>query len=254
MVKRNRVRGAIYLLSGVLALAAGCRAQKPGDWAMQNAFIGPDSPIEVRAGSAYTAQVMYPVPDGPLFPLKAKVRWSIEPAAKGIAIDPDSGKITVDADVPHGAAATIHADVNHGQRKLQAKLFAFRQELLPLVGNWRVDPKVACGEKQEMQAPGPRQSGLAGKDWKFHVDGQFWVGRELGIAAGIFLSGKYEHTLKNRQLVLVPKWPANKQNSSWEYSLEENGKKLLLRPLDAEFGSESGCSYLLHLREARSEK
>ena len=44
-----------------------CLVQNVGDWAIRNAMIGPDSPIEVRAGETYAAQAMYPVPDGPLF-------------------------------------------------------------------------------------------------------------------------------------------------------------------------------------------
>src|SRR5690242_14190539 len=74
-------------------VATTCFAQKADDWAMQNAMIGPDSPIEVPAGGSYDARAMYPVPDGPLFPLKASVAWSIAPAVKGISIDAKTGKI-----------------------------------------------------------------------------------------------------------------------------------------------------------------
>src|SRR5258708_20263146 len=69
-----------------LIVGTGCLAQKADEWAIQNAMIGPSSPIEVQAGSSYQAQAMYPVPDGPLFPLKAGGEWSIAPAGKVISI------------------------------------------------------------------------------------------------------------------------------------------------------------------------
>jgi hypothetical protein len=123
------------LCLSILVLCAACFGQKKADeWAISNAMIGPDSPIEVRAGNSYRAQAMYPVPDGPLFPLKATVTWSIAPPVKGISIDATSGKISVAADVKHGATTTVHAEVAGGQRKLTAKLYVFRPEENPLVG------------------------------------------------------------------------------------------------------------------------
>ena len=86
-MKNRWARLAPTLFCCSLLVTAVCPAQKPNDWAMQNAMIGPNSPIEIRAGSSYNAQAMYPVPDGPLFPLKASVTWSVEPAITGISMD-----------------------------------------------------------------------------------------------------------------------------------------------------------------------
>ena len=229
-------------------VAAACLAQKPDEWAIQNAMIGPDSPIEVRAGSSYEAQAMYPVPDGPLFPLKATVAWSIAPAVKGISIDAKSGKISVDASVPHGATTTVHANVGNGRRKLTAKLYVFRPEENPLIGRWRVDTHVACGEGQEIRAGIVRPRALHGTDWKFHVDQQFWVGKEMNIAAGTWLSGSYELDVKAAKMKLTPSWPEKKPVSTWSYLLKDGGKTLLLQPLATQDGLEPGCSYLLYLR------
>jgi hypothetical protein len=237
------------VLGAMLVVVAGaCAAQKPNDWAFQNAMIGPDSPIEMKAGSTYQAQVVYPVPDGPLYPLKAKVAWRIEPAVNGIAIDSGSGKITVQAGVAHGTTALVHADVENGRRKLKTMLYVFRPETNPLIGSWSVDPKVACGEKQELNSPETTQKAIAGLDWKFHVDEQFWIGREQSIAARIQLDGKYKYDQKTRLLTLMPEWPKDKKNSVWAVSLQEDGMKLLLRPMQPEYGSETGCSYVLHRR------
>ena len=134
----TRLKFAVFAPCCLLASVA-LSAQKASDWALNNAMIGPDSPIEMRAGATYQAQAMYPVPDGPLYPLKAKVTWAIEPAVKGISIDQNSGKISVQADVAHGTGTTVHANVENGRRKLTAKLYVFHPEADPFIGSWNVE-------------------------------------------------------------------------------------------------------------------
>ena len=219
-------------------------SQKPDDWAINNALIGPDSPIEVSAGSSYMARAMYPVPDGPLFPIKGEVTWSIEPAVKGISIDTKSGKISVAEDVPHGATASVHANVQGGKRKLVSKIYVYRTEENPLVGIWHVDTRVACGEAQEMKAATAPPLSLRGNNWKFHVNQQFWVGKENNIAAGVKLAGTYELDLKTANLKLTPTWP-KKPASSWKYMLKEDAKTLVLQPQAPQDDLESGCGYVL---------
>jgi hypothetical protein len=236
-MQRWRIGLAVIVL-GCVATCAVSIAQKKDDWAINNAMIGPDSPIEMRAGSTYQAQAVYPVPDGPLYPLKAKVSWKIEPAVTGISIDPNSGKIIVQADVAHGTTATIAANVDNGRRKLTAKLYVFRPEMNPLIGSWSIESQSACGETEGLKALAPNR-GVVGLGWKFHVDEQFWIGRERGIAAGILLSGRYQFNVKTREMTLIPEWPKGKKSSSWTWSFEENGAKLLLR---TETG---GCTYVL---------
>jgi hypothetical protein len=245
-MKTQRLKYAIaalvWLAVSAVSMAQNWMGQKKDDWAIDNAMIGPDSPIELAAGSTYQAQVVYPVPDGPLYPLKAKVSWRIEPEVKGISIDRDSGKITVQADVAHGTRATVGANVNNGQRKLSAKLYVFRPEMNPFVGRWGLESQQACSDMEE-SGLGPSQKSV---EWKFHVDEQFWIGRELGISAGVFLSGRYQLDSKTRKLTFMPEWPKGKKNSSWSWTFEENGTKLLLRP-DA---SQTGCGFVL-LRQQR---
>jgi len=229
-------------------VAATCFAQKSDDWAMQNAMIGPDSPIEVPAGGSYDAQAMYPVPDGPLFRLKASVAWSITPAVNGISIEAKTGKISVAGDVAHGSTATIHADVAGGRRKLETRLYVFRREENPLVGKWYVDPHMACGDAHEIKAPVFRPRALYGTTWKFHVDQQFWAGKEMNIAGGIWLAGRYEHDVKAATIKLIPEWPKNKPASNWNYLFKDGGKTLLLHPLEPQDDLEPACSYILSVR------
>jgi hypothetical protein len=210
---------------------------------MQNATIGPNSPIEIRAGSSYQVQAMYPVPDGPLFPLKATVVWTIEPAVKGISID-KTGKITVDSSVPNGATTTVLGDVEKGRRKLSAKLYVFRPEENPLIGAWHVDTRVACGESHEIIAVAVRPLSLRGNDWKFHVPQQFWVGKEHNIAAGVRLAGSYELDMKGSNVKLTPTWP-KQPPSSWSYLFKDGDKTLILQPLEPQEDLEQGCGYIL---------
>jgi hypothetical protein len=207
---------------------------------MQNASIGP---IEIAAGSSRQVQAMYPVPDGPLFPLKASLAWSIEPPVQGISID-KTGKLTVDADVPYGTTATILGDVDKGRKKLSGKVYVFHLDQNPLIGVWHVDSRVACGKAQTSKAVAASTLTLRGNDWKFHVSQQFWVGKEHNIAAGIRLAGTYELDLKALKIRLTPTWP-KKPISNWSYLLKDGGKILILLPLEPQDDLEPGCGYIL---------
>ena len=237
----------ICFICCVAFFTVACSAQKQGtkadNWAINNAMIGPDSPIEISVGSSYQARAMYPVPDGPLFPLKASVTWSIEPAIKGIAID-KTGKISVNADVPHGTTATVRGDVENGRRKLSTKIYVFHPDMNPLIGQWHVDTRAACGESLEMRAAAVPRLSVRGNNWKFHVSQEFWVGRENNIAAGVRLSGTYELTLNAAKITLTPKWP-KKPASNWSYILKDDSKTLILMPLEPQDDLEPGCGYIL---------
>lgn len=243
-MRDNCARAKLCFVYCVVFSAIACAAQKPAvkpdEWPIQNATIGP---IEIAAGSSRQVQAMYPTPDGPTFPLKASVTWSIEPAVKGISID-RTGNLTVDADVPHGTTATILGDVEKGRRKLSGKVYVFHLDENPLIGAWHVDTHVACGESQAVKAAATSSLTLRGNDWSFHVSQQFWVGKEHNIAARTRLAGSYELDLKSAKIELVPTWP-KKPASNWSYLLKDGGKTLILLPLEPQDDLEPGCGYIL---------
>jgi len=242
MKMRELISKSRFLCCFVSMVAAACLAQKNDDWALNNAQIGPGSPMEIAAGSSLVVQVMYPVPDGPLFPLKAAVVWSIAPAVQGITIDA-AGKITVAANVKHGTTATVHADVAGGRRKLQATIYAFRPDENPLVGRWKIDSNIACGEANELKPPSKPVT--LGSTWVFHVKPDFFVGREYGIAAGVRMAGGYELDSKTGKLKLITQWPKNRPDTNWVFFLMDAGKTLYLRPVETNEELPSGCSYVL---------
>jgi hypothetical protein len=188
-------------------------------------------------------QVMYPTPDGPSFPLKASVTWSIESAVKGISID-KSGMLKVDGDVSHGTTATILADVEHGRRKLSGKVYVYHPDENPVIGEWHVDTHVACGEPQEIKAAAASPLSLRGYNWSFQADQQFWVGRAHSIAARTMLAGSYNLDLKSAKIKLTPTWPKTPV-SNWSYLFQDGGKTLILRPLEHQDDLEAGCGYIL---------
>jgi hypothetical protein len=226
----------------VIMVAAACPAQKKDNWALNNAQIGPDSPIEIAVGSSLVVQVMYPVPDGPLFPLKEAVVWSIAPLVEGITIDA-AGKITVAAKVKHGTTATVHADVAGGRRKLQATIYAFQRNENPLVGRWSIDSNIVCGEANKPKLPGKPVA--LGPTWIFHVEPKFFVGREYGIAAGLRLAGRYEFDAKAGTLKLITDFPKNIPDINWTFVFADAGKTLYLRPVETIGDLQAGCSYVL---------
>jgi hypothetical protein len=162
---------------------------------------------------------------------------------KGISID-KSGKLTVDANVPHGTTATILGDVEQGRKKLSGKVYVFHPDENPLIGAWHVDASVACGESQEIKAAAPSPLTLRGYNWSFYASQQFWVGRAQSIAARTQLAGSYKLDMKTAKIELTPMWP-KKPVSNWSYLFKDGGKTLILRPLEHQDDLEPGCNYIL---------
>ncbi|HEU5412267.1 MAG TPA: hypothetical protein VFW31_00855 [Candidatus Angelobacter sp.] len=245
------LKAVMLVCAAILVVSLGEKAQsgqteKPSQWAMDNAMIGPDSPIEVPAGGSYQARVMYPVPDGPLFPLKADVTWWIEPAVKGILVEAKTGMMTVAPSVPRGTSALLHADVAGRKEKIHAKVLVYSAKADPLVGSWRVDSSHACSPKQSGSAFVPTAT-ANDVDWKFHVDKEFWIGRELGIRAGVQQSGTYEYSFAHSALKLMPKWPAHQAESRWRVELNQAGDSIQLQLTSPGYSDKNAvCSYVLH--------
>ena len=223
-----------------IAFSAQKHSSKADDWPLQNASI---DPVEIAAGSSRQMQVMYPTPDGPSFPLKASVTWSIQTAVKGISID-KSGMLKVDADVPHGTTATILGDVEKGRRKLSGKVYVFHPDENPLIGTWHADTRVACGDSQEIKAAATGPLTLRGYNWSFHASQEFWVGRSQSIAARTQLAGSYKVDVKSAKIELTSTWP-KKAVSHWSYLFKDGGKTLIVRPMEHQDDLEAGCGYIL---------
>jgi hypothetical protein len=250
--KRPRPRFALVCCVGMFLFVGALvssQDKKLDPWVLNNARIGPGSPLEIAAGSSYSARVEYPNPDGPTMPLPAKIVWSIAPSVEGIRIERDSGKITVDAGVPSGTTAIVHADVNNGVRKLTAKILVYRAAENPLVGHWTVKSALGCGESQ--QALPAEAAGRFARHWVFHADRTIWIGQPVGIAAGVKLSGTYEFDLKFGKLTLVPTWPKGKPPEEWKLELisGQEMKVVLGQPQD---DKGQVCGYVL-TRNSKSE-
>ena len=211
-----RILLCVACCSAFLAIACSAQkhASKADDWPLQNASIGA---VEIAAGTSRQMQVMYPDAGWPVVSAESQRHLVHEPPVKGISID-KTGKLTVDADVPHGTTATILADVEHGRRKLSGKVYVFHPDENPLIGAWHVDTRVACGESQEIKAAAASPLTLRGYNWSFQASQQFWVGRAHSIAARTMLAGSYKLDLKSAKLELTPTWP-KKPVSNWSYLL-----------------------------------
>lgn len=237
-----RILLCVACCSAILAIACSAQkhASKGDDWPLQNSSI---DPVEIAADTSRQMHVTYPTPDGPSFPLKASVAWSMETPVKGISID-KSGMLKVDADVPHGTTATILGDVEHGRRKLSGKVYVFHPDENPLIGEWHVDTRVACGDSQEIKPAATSPLTLRGYNWSFQASQEFWVGRAHSIAARTMLAGSYKLDVKSAKIELTPTWP-KKPVSNWSYLFKDGGKTLILKPLEPQDDLEAGCGYIL---------
>jgi hypothetical protein len=123
-------------------------------------------------------------------------------------------------------------------------VYVFHPDENPLIGQWHVDTHVTCGDSQENKAAAAGPLTLRGYDWTFHAGRLFWVGREHSIAARMMLTGDYELDVKSTKIRLTPSRP-KKPVSNWNYFLQEGGKTLILRPVEAQDDLEPGCGYIL---------
>lgn len=213
---------------------------------MENAQIGPDAPIEIPAGGNYTAQIMYPNPDGPLTPLKADVVWWIEPYVKGIFIEAKAGTIMVSSTVPHGTEALLHADIAGRKEKLHAKIFIYSPQKNPLIGTWSVESTRRCGPAHAATY----SAAQVDENWIFHVDNQFSIGRELKVASGTAEGGTYRYDASTSTLRLKTKWPVGKMESSWTVALKDGGQSAELKARGAHNKQNASCGYVLsHARK-----
>ena len=71
------LKAVTLVCAAVLVVSLGGKAQsgqfeKPSKWAIDNAMIGPDSPIEVPAGGSYQAQAYVLAPRWISFPAQSR--------------------------------------------------------------------------------------------------------------------------------------------------------------------------------------
>ncbi len=231
------------MIAVTLMLAATAHSQKKlSVWELDNAVIGPESPIHLTPGSTYTAQIMIPNPDGPLSPLKTKADWSLESPVKGVTINRQSGQIDIAKDMPNGISAKIIARIESGRRVLKTSLFIFTRESNPFVGEWRVESLLACGDGLEMKPDYTLKAPLARDHLRFQVT-DFWIGIENNIAAHTTLTGTYEYDLEAGTITLKPTWPKQKPIVVWNYQLSEDGHKLAIKTSKPEDAAGLVCGY-----------
>ncbi len=87
-------------------------------------------------------------------PIKTRVVWSIEPS-QGVTIDPESGLLTLDSAVEHGAQFVVTANIEKGRKLLEKKIFVFTEEGNPFAGNWREKAQISCQDGSEYEPEEP---------------------------------------------------------------------------------------------------
>ena len=238
------------MIAVILTLVATAHSQKKlSSWELDNAVIGPESPIHLTPGSSYTAQIMVPNPDGPLSPLKTKADWSLESAVEGVTINRQSGQIDIAKDATNGISAKVIARIEGSRRVLKTSLFVFTRETNPFVGEWRVESLLACGDGHDMKPDYTYKAPLARDHLRFQVS-DFWIGLENNIAAHTTLTGTYEYDLRAGTITLKPTWPKQKPTVVWNYQLSEEGHKLAIKTSKPEDPGGQVCGYVYRPQSA----
>lgn len=232
----------LMLIASLMLAVAAHGQKKLSAWELDNAVIGPESPIHLTPGSTYTPQIMVPNPDGPLSPLKTKAGWSLESPVQGVTINRQSGQIDVAKDAVNGTAAKVIARIEGGRRVLKTSLFIFTRESNPFVGEWRVESLLACGDGHEIKPDYTLKAPLARDHLRFQVS-DFWIGLENNIAAHTTLTGTYEYDLRAGTITLKPNWPKQRPTVIWNYQLSEDGHRLAIKTSKPEDPAGQVCGY-----------
>lgn len=101
-------------------------------------------------------------------PVRIPAIWSVSPD-DGARIDPATGELTIDADVPSGSEFTVSAEVEDGRHEVTAEVHVYTPEGNPLVGLWQEQAQLACGDGAEVVPDMPIE------ELVFAADGQFAV-------------------------------------------------------------------------------
>lgn len=243
--RKSTIAGMFALLLSLPA--CGC-AQKVNQYELDNLSIGPDSPIQIPAGSSYTARLMYPIPDAPSQVSKARAHWSLVPPTPGISIGEQSGQITVAATVPHGTTVQIHADVDGRRQPLKAKMYVYTRAANPFIGVWKREALVSCSDTGEIPPDAALHDAIKAQQLTFYADGRFWIGtvRPITIAGGsiTMMYGSYQYDSSHSALQLHPEWPRGTPVYNTTTALADETRKLTLKPLRFGQEAESVCGYV----------
>lgn len=82
-------------------------------------------------------------------PVDACATWSVSPT-DGATVDPETGVLSVDPGTASGTVFTVTADVENGRRLVSTQVYIYTPEANPLVGVWREEGQLACGNDEEI--------------------------------------------------------------------------------------------------------
>jgi hypothetical protein len=123
-------------------------------------------------------------------PVKVRAVWSVAPP-DGARVDPASGLLEIDEEVPSGSRFTVRAEVAGGQRVVEAEVAVFTPEANPLVGVWREEAQLDCASGAEIAPASPigevvfKADGTFSVTWvPFEIYQDYWGSYAFDLARG----------------------------------------------------------------------
>jgi hypothetical protein len=101
-------------------------------------------------------------------PVPVRATWSLSPPGAG-HIDAATGELTIDSATAPGTILTARADVADGRREVERRIHVWTPEANPLVGVWREEAQLACGDSAEAAPELPIQELVFAPDGTFTV-------------------------------------------------------------------------------------
>jgi hypothetical protein len=178
--------------------------------------LQPGETHSFSVGLVYTSFRTFPAGD-------IQIAWSISPAA-GATIDPQTGFLTIDENIPPGTVYTVTADVENGRATPSIDVYVYTPEQYPLVGRWNEEKQVTCTDEKEMLAVEPID------ELAFFADGSFTVVWTYFEGLHKDYWGSYDYDLATGELIL------NVEDSTYMpldfdgsgYAVVDGGNRLVL--------------------------
>ncbi|MGH9940893.1 MAG: hypothetical protein ACRD9R_00870 [Pyrinomonadaceae bacterium] len=165
---RKTFAAAIYLIALSVQTSAQCQSPLSAETLNQLTTRLSGEEIEMWAGQTLELRVFVPLGCYGIQEVNPCVVWSVDHAAVA-AIDPHTGRLTVNENAKHDSLFTVTADVENGRRLMPTKVRVYTREGNPLVGSWRQARSKTGANGEPMAVEG----GIG--ELRFRADGTFSV-------------------------------------------------------------------------------
>jgi hypothetical protein len=149
------MRARLVLVLLVWAVAGAAFAARPTlqeDDHLKEATLG--EAISLQPGATFTEHLFRWQCCVYTLPVNVAARYLVDPADRGVSIDPMTGVLNVDANTPAWTVVRVYAILAGGKRIVSHDVHVYTPQSNPLVGTWRQTAELDCFSSLPPGTPG----------------------------------------------------------------------------------------------------